>query len=254
MSGSSRYPKSFDYPGDWNNTSGPVVMMPQPLRNVEIEPVFLVEFHHPSIESVRSTSVPEPLGFENHIAIRVTFANPYRFNGADYPSARISILPKNIDYFRLYNTDEETSNRVGRVNPATTLIVGVFTIQLFSYKSMCRSSLCNVTFDILQPGLTLGYLLGLAVINKMHHFCFRVNDTHRREQWKGCRDFVLQYWWLLVKKGIVSSKDKTGKSLAYYASRLYLSFGEYEQMAVDQGSFLSFSADRHSFPDAYSTQ
>jgi len=81
---------------------------------------------------------------------------------------------------------------------------GLFSIKLLEYNNPTYRSLQNRTFPM-QDGITIGELLDAAITRNMHHYVFLPYTIEGR--WKGCGDFMLQYWAVLVRAGIITSDE-----------------------------------------------
>jgi hypothetical protein len=155
---------------------------------------------------------------------------------------------------------------------------GEFTVKFLPYNAASLSSCRTLRFDFPKTvtNLTLGALIDVAKDANLHKFVFLPYPGAEVTLWKGCRDFMyvllrlchptaftrffsslpllflgttssLQYWLLLVKKGIIfelTTDVNNPEHLTDCIAFFYKEGGvKGRRQVVDKGDFIRFNRD-----------
>ncbi|KIM41133.1 hypothetical protein M413DRAFT_445851 [Hebeloma cylindrosporum] len=156
---------------------------------------------------VRNLLDNEDIYAKNHMVCTAILPSPFWRQGMPYESVRISLEPG-------------PEKRVPECGPGTFSGLhynpGIFSVRMLSYGGPTRRSAHELTYRVAQ-GTTIGTMLDAAINRDMHHFVFlphvgRDNMGRNQARWKGCGDFMLQYWAVFVRSGWVNGFSEENPS------------------------------------------
>ncbi|KAH9483409.1 hypothetical protein JR316_0002875 [Psilocybe cubensis] len=203
----------FDHHGMWDGTEGPAIHTPENIRRICAK-MFIIEYlttYQPE-EDERNDNEDDLE--QNHIVSLVPFTEKFCYNDMTFHAARISM--------ELVKGGFETD----------TLSVGQGSLNSRSYP--------------LREGVTIGEIIDCVISNKMHHFAFLPYKLGNDVGWKGCRDFMLQFWAELIRTGIITTsvpEEESGKnsSLAWDLCVTYNRDGSSRNDFIGGGHYYSFT-------------
>ncbi|KAI6038756.1 hypothetical protein EDC04DRAFT_2569322 [Pisolithus marmoratus] len=221
----------FDTDGQWNVTEvqGPAIHAPSWVKNIILDKI-RIEF----------LDISEPnIGFyaKNHIVSAVTFVEPVQFNRRQYVSAHISM---ELGLWKKVKGINVVSNLMIRP-PGEHYHPGVFIVALHNYSTPTHCSVQYHTYALSQ-GTTVGMLLNAAIKLNMHHFLFLPYTSEGR--WKGCGNFMLHFWVVLVCTKVITSnqsKENLNSDLSSDLTLTYLPDGSSTFEHIGRGWWLSWN-------------
>ncbi|KAH9971048.1 hypothetical protein BGW80DRAFT_523354 [Lactifluus volemus] len=237
---------SFDRPSLWTPDTpvGPALALPALYSALKLSGSLFVEFlrvgdgdgknHVVFSAPLKPTSELEGWALEiknlSYFAVRISM---------ELPEVPFLVLDDSEDG-AFYNEDKEAG---------IDYYPGEFTVKFLPYNAASLSSCRTLRFDFPKTvtNLTLGALIDVAKDASLHKFVFLPYPGAEVTLWKGCRDFILQYWLLLVKKGIIfelTTDVNNPEHLTDCIAFFYKEGGVKDRrQVVDKGDFIRFNRD-----------
>ncbi|KAL5636122.1 hypothetical protein ACGC1H_004816 [Rhizoctonia solani] len=230
---------------DWAKKSEPARSLPPILKEIQLDSRWIVEF----LDVTDSDEFTK-----NHIVSRVLFTQPYVREGGDsYLGALISMELTDT----LFDVVEEEELGVyfhHDLLSGDDYFPGTFTVKLVNYTTAPRRSLNSINFGFVES-LTLGELVDLVLEEAMDESVFMLHN----DNWKGCGDFIMQLWALLVRKNKLNMLPEEDPTLLSRALCITYSKGGHTiDCPVGKGCWLHwvrFTTDEDGMipPGVYST-
>ncbi|KIM41135.1 hypothetical protein M413DRAFT_28199 [Hebeloma cylindrosporum] len=172
----------FDKDGNWDSTfgEGAAIHAPQWVRDIVVASLRIEWLVIPHSDD--ST--------KNHIVGNAKFANG---KCCGYSAARISME---------VGSEKVVPSLQG--SPAQDYQPGTFTVKLLSYAAKTHNSAHDLTYTC-ASGTTMGAILDAAISENMHHFVFLPYEVKDMGRWKGCGDFILNFWAKLLRSKLITN-------------------------------------------------
>ncbi|KIO20756.1 hypothetical protein M407DRAFT_10735 [Tulasnella calospora MUT 4182] len=154
---------------------------------------------------------------KNHVVLRVPFAHHHGL----WWAARVSMdIPKEVENL---SSDSEVDVHISE-----------YLVKLLPFDGPSNRCRQHFKFRFKRP-TTLGQLVGLGFEKGFaQDFLFIIKD----EAWKGCRDFITQFYYWLVEEGFIDSLEvDRGVTLYSVIGFLYRFDGDATEMPVDKGDW-----------------
>ncbi|KAF9023725.1 hypothetical protein BDZ89DRAFT_1136484 [Hymenopellis radicata] len=186
----------------------PVAYLPTEVKDWKLGQILDVEFS----PTVNGTTV------KNHVSMRINFAKPHYSEGGkvQHKSVRVDMSVRQSPYRIPSEWSQLACSKVlSEEGNGTHWKRGVFTVKLLPYDSATRDTNACFQFKLKREAMTLREFLNVANKRLDKFFFITPDPEDGNDIWKGCYDFVNQYYTQLVMANLLTPKDEKENEKLY---------------------------------------
>ncbi|KAG5641159.1 hypothetical protein DXG03_005875 [Asterophora parasitica] len=223
---------SFNRPGEWGTSGpdrGPALALPATYAGLKLVGNLFVEFLHVGTGSGK-----------NHVVFRAMLEAPIVIGGKNYYAARISMDPADVEFLVLDDSEDGAFYDADK-EPGMHYFPGQLNVKFLGSTTPSTSQQFTMAFPIRKANLTLGELIAVAKDKNIYKFVFLAYPgVAHADVWKGCRDFILQFYLLLIERSFIAELTTDGQRLTDRIPFVYSQGQPLRPQPVDKGDFVRF--------------